>query len=647
MGPYPKDFESVLPEKTKTLLKELYDKKGLTWSERRNSYDKIMSALPEDIKEKLPPPPEYRDLPKDVIKKLQSIHFSSTLSRAEKRKERKKLIDSLPEASRKQIKEKRGKRFRSLRIPSDYESVLGKEKYTKLKEVQQNKKLTQDQKWAEVEKIMKEVPVSTLEKLPYAKHSKDLPKETQAQLKKIMANKDLTFRDKLSEARDLIRDLPDNVKDKIFNHKSSTSSSLTTTDDEMTKTVFVPNVIITNKIKNLKNIDKLTFELERFSWRHRQNKEMFIAKTRMAALIDSIVIKECYPQSKTFITGSTLTYLGLNKSDLDLCTFVDPRLGSNSLCQKDKDMYYPHLVKIQNRFEVKFGDIIEKSEIIIATVPILRIYLNTDYDGMEVDISLHNVPGILNTKLLHYYSSYDIRYSQLAIIVKAWMKTYEFNDSRNGFLNSYSISLMVLHYLQCGCGISPPILPNLLKLKSNFFKFDNFDNTFFQEIKINSSIEVNKQPISELLIGFFDYYTRIDFDKYGISIEKGTLFKFNDAHRERDPIFIEEPFEKMNTARCLRRNKWNYHKEPVAEIDLGELYTIDLKSLDDKKASEMVTFYSKKTMPNFLSNCFKGSIYLQVNPDEIGYVRIKEVETEITETTEDVPVPEKPGLVAV
>uniref|UniRef100_A0AC35UHE0 PAP-associated domain-containing protein n=1 Tax=Rhabditophanes sp. KR3021 TaxID=114890 RepID=A0AC35UHE0_9BILA len=314
-------------------------------------------------------------------------------------------------------------------------------------------------------------------------------------------------------------------------------------------------------------MDKFTFELERFSWRHRQKKDMFVAKTRMAALIDSVVVKECYPQSKTFLTGSTLTYLGFHKSDLDLCIFVDPTLGNNCLIQKDKAKYRPHLVKIQKRFVAKFGDIIESTKIITATVPILRIYLNPDYDDLEIDISLHNVPGILNTKLLHYYSSYDIRFSQLAIIVKAWMKTYEFNDSRNGFFNSYSISLMVLHYLQCG--ITPPILPNLLKLKGSFFDFNNLDNTFFQPIKINPLIEVNKQPISELLISFFDYYTKVDFNKYGISIEKGALFKLDTKHR--DPIFIEEPFEKMNTARCMRRRNWKHYVIPMMENTLDSL----------------------------------------------------------------------------
>lgn len=73
----------------------------------------------------------------------------------------------------------------------------------------------------------------------------------------------------------------------------------------------------------------------------------------------------------------------------------------------------------------------------------------------------------------------DERFPALALLVKHWAIRAGINDPLNGTLNrhvifestfSYSLILLVLHYLQCGT--TPAVLPNLQELFKDRFSFD-------------------------------------------------------------------------------------------------------------------------------------------------------------------------------
>lgn len=49
---------------------------------------------------------------------------------------------------------------------------------------------------------------------------------------------------------------------------------------------------------------------------------------------------------------------------------------------------------------------------------------------------------------MHCSISDDWRVSPLIMIVKKWAKRHGINDASQGTLSSYSIAMMVLHYLQ-------------------------------------------------------------------------------------------------------------------------------------------------------------------------------------------------------
>lgn len=116
-------------------------------------------------------------------------------------------------------------------------------------------------------------------------------------------------------------------------------------------------------------------------------------------------------------------------------------------------------------------------------VPIIKLVLTGEFEGIEVDINVNNTAGIYNSHLIHYYSLYifiisdnflmicfrsELRFPALALMIKHWSLSSGINNSPQGYLNSYTVILLVIHYLQCG--VQPAVLPNLQHLFPS--KFD-------------------------------------------------------------------------------------------------------------------------------------------------------------------------------
>ena len=68
---------------------------------------------------------------------------------------------------------------------------------------------------------------------------------------------------------------------------------------------------------------------------------------------------------------------------------------------------------------------------------------------MQVDITVYCIVALRNSHLLLAYSQMDRRVRQLVIAVKQWAKQNEVNTNPLVKLTSYSLTLMVIQYLQC------------------------------------------------------------------------------------------------------------------------------------------------------------------------------------------------------
>ncbi|CAI5437604.1 unnamed protein product [Caenorhabditis angaria] len=315
--------------------------------------------------------------------------------------------------------------------------------------------------------------------------------------------------------------------------------------------------------------DKYVSQISQDTWKHyernTQNRQVYQKKMDARGKLFEH-IQKIFPEKQLamHVTGSSINGCGSFNSDIDLCLCfpTTKHKGSNFddfgglrteslkvLRRIERQMRRPH----PKSFHAK---LVNRCELISAKVPIIKMYLKQPFADLDIDINVNNIAGIYNSHLLHYYSQIDGRFVSMALLIKHWAIRNEINDAMSGTLNSYSLILLVVHFLQCG--VRPAVLPNLQHLFPD--KFDarlSLDqlNLFGEIIDRLPVRPPNLWSVGELLIGFFNYYANFNFSKTAISIRSGQAFERSTLTRDTDfyQIFIEEPFDAVNTARCVRR----------------------------------------------------------------------------------------------
>uniref|UniRef100_A0A914EHK5 PAP-associated domain-containing protein n=1 Tax=Acrobeloides nanus TaxID=290746 RepID=A0A914EHK5_9BILA len=258
-----------------------------------------------------------------------------------------------------------------------------------------------------------------------------------------------------------------------------------------------------------------------------------------------------YAESSLIAVGSTVNGCGSYNSDMDLCLCIP---DSNSGYHTDRQYATKILSNLARRMRKWNSNLIKTVQFIRAKVPILKLTFHPPYDELEVDLNCNNVAGIYNSHLLHYYARIDDRFPALCLLVKHWAIKHEINDAQMGTFNSYSLILMVLHFLQSVA--SPPVLPNLQKLYPETFSGVSDIDRLGLFMDLSSPLPEhppNERTIGELLIAFIDYYARFDFENLAISVSRACTFSrwMLPENTQRFKIYIEEPFDGLNTARCV------------------------------------------------------------------------------------------------
>ncbi|XP_047028985.1 poly(A) RNA polymerase gld-2 homolog A-like isoform X2 [Helicoverpa zea] len=241
-----------------------------------------------------------------------------------------------------------------------------------------------------------------------------------------------------------------------------------------------------------------------------------------------ITIKTIFPRYGLYVVGSTMSGFGLDSSDMDLCLYVrpmdepDPR--SNAL------LHLNYILSYIRSFD-------PNAELIQAKVPILKF--RDSRNGLQVDLNCNNVVGIRNTNLLHCYSRLDWRVRPLVALTKLWAQAHDINDARHRTLSSYSLTLMVIHFLQCGT--QPAILPRASEASE-------------------ARRQHNRTTLAELFLHMLRYYADFPYDKMAVSVRAGARVPVaacraarahkNDPHQWK-LLCVEEPFDLTNTARSV------------------------------------------------------------------------------------------------
>ncbi|XP_072462531.1 poly(A) RNA polymerase GLD2 isoform X1 [Notamacropus eugenii] len=258
-------------------------------------------------------------------------------------------------------------------------------------------------------------------------------------------------------------------------------------------------------------------------------------------------IQLIFPQSRLFLVGSSLNGFGTRSSDGDLCLVVK----EEPVNQKTEARYILSLV--QKHFCTRLSGYIERPQLIPAKVPIVKF--RDKVSCVEFDLNVNNIVGIRNTFLLRTYAYLENRVRPLVLVVKKWASHHEINDASRGTLNSYSLVLMVLHYLQT---LPEPILPSLQK---------NYPESFSSSMQLHlvhqapctipPYLSKNGSALGDLLLGFLKYYaTEFDWNNKMISVREAKALPRPDGVEWRNKfICVEEPFDGTNTARAVHEKQ--------------------------------------------------------------------------------------------
>ncbi|XP_058491442.1 poly(A) RNA polymerase GLD2 [Solea solea] len=264
-------------------------------------------------------------------------------------------------------------------------------------------------------------------------------------------------------------------------------------------------------------------------------------------------IRRIYTAARLYLTGSSMNGLGCRSSDADLCLVIQAKKRADTI----------HTLSALQRL---FNSLsyIDRTQLIRAKVPILKFReKNSD---LEFDLNINNTVGIRNTFLLRSYAYADLRIRPLILVIKKWAQHMLINDASRGTLSSYTLVLMVLHFLQT---LKEPVIPSLQRDHPECFNpFMEIDMIPDGPKHIPPYISKNQSSLGELLLGFLKYYAR-DFrwDQQVISIREARAFPKNNSKEWRNKfICVEEPFERNNVARAVHeRIKFDAIKTRFAE----------------------------------------------------------------------------------
>lgn len=310
---------------------------------------------------------------------------------------------------------------------------------------------------------------------------------------------------------------------------------------------------------------------------NQQCEEVYCMKIRLWEFL-YMIIRAYFPRYGLYLVGSSLNGFAMDSSDVDLCLMIH----SMEVDQRtDAQMYLGSIFGLLSTFPA----FIDELKLIHAKVPLLK-FKDVSH-GLNVDLNCNNSVGIRNTHLLHGYSQSDWRVKPLVILVKLWAQCHNINDAKCMTLSSYSLSLMVLHFLQCG--VRPAILPCLQKLYPDKYNPTVSIGLIHIPEEIPSYKNDNNQTLGELYLQFFQYYTHFDFEEDAISVRLGSTIPVESCRYVKSPkndpmqwkyINIEEPFDLTNTARSVH--------EPSNYKRILDVFSHSANALEESQALSSV-----------------------------------------------------------
>ncbi|KAI2664405.1 Poly(A) RNA polymerase GLD2 [Labeo rohita] len=180
---------------------------------------------------------------------------------------------------------------------------------------------------------------------------------------------------------------------------------------------------------------------------------------------------------------------------------------------------------------------IERPQLIRAKVPILKF--RDRVSGVEFDLNFNNTVGIRNTFLLRTYAYVEKRVRPIILVIKKWASHHRINDASRGTLSSYTLVLMVLHYLQT---LPEPVIPCLqMDYPECFNPKMDIHLVPSGPSNIPAFVSKNQSSLGDLLLGFLKYYATVfRWDKHVISVREAKTLPKTSCKDWRDKFICVE-----------------------------------------------------------------------------------------------------------
>ncbi|XP_022826661.1 uncharacterized protein LOC111356507 [Spodoptera litura] len=211
-----------------------------------------------------------------------------------------------------------------------------------------------------------------------------------------------------------------------------------------------------------------------------------------------LALQAHWPGCKAIPFGSITTGLGIKTSDAD-CFINIPgqyRMPTGNYVNKAK--------RVLQQYPGTFAEILAIPR---ANTPIVKLYhIPTQ---TNCDVTFKSPLGAQNSRLLALLLHADARLLPLAVLLKYWAKAHELTGT--GKLTNYALTLMLVFFLQQ----TPAVLPAVAWLQReprHAYMVDHW-NTGFNADPAQFPPSANTSSISELLGGFFEYYSIFNFDE--------------------------------------------------------------------------------------------------------------------------------------
>lgn len=261
-----------------------------------------------------------------------------------------------------------------------------------------------------------------------------------------------------------------------------------------------------------------------------------------------------FPNVKTHLFGSSVNGFGKIGCDLDLILRLNDNpaeVANSRLVFHTKLSLSNERSQVQRQMEV-VGDIMHVflpainhvRKILNARVPIIKY--NHECLDLEVDFSMSNMTGFYMSELLYIYGEIDDRVRPLAFCIRKWASSIGLTNSASPgrWISNFSLTVLVLFFLQ---NLENPILPPLKKLiksaTTNDIRVtdDNINCTFLRDLKALEFQSKNKDSLQLLLLQFFEFYSKFNFQAKGISMIEGRSI----AKPDHSAIWITNPLEPL------------------------------------------------------------------------------------------------------